>query len=145
MGVRNHMGMVRAEHPPCHPSSGRARRKPAERARHVGLRLATLPDARPPRAAAGLDDLLHALVTDAERLGHLSERRPGEVELADGVVVVGLRHLGFAFGRAERLAGGLGDSEELVVEDHEDNVYVDRQNSQVALAKLRLVARARLK
>src|SRR5207244_3967411 len=46
----------------------------AERADHVGAQLAAVPHARPPGAAAGFDDLLHALVADAERLRDLAQR-----------------------------------------------------------------------
>src|SRR6185369_15949476 len=66
-----------------------ARRPTTERADGVALDGARAPDARPPRAARFADDLLDPLMAEAERLGDFAQGAAGQVETADGRVVLG--------------------------------------------------------
>ena len=61
--------------------------------------MAGLALAQPAAGAAGrLDDLVDALVAEAEGTGQLAERGAVQVQAADGAVEVGPGHLGVALG-----------------------------------------------
>src|SRR5262249_15383867 len=95
-----------------------ARRPAAVRADGIAPLVARPPDALPPAAAGAVDNLLHALVAQPERLRDLAQRAPSQVQAPDRGVVVGARELRLAL-RVGQLAPIVARPlQELLVEHH---------------------------
>ena len=83
-----------------------------------GLSVGGLASSPPATSAMGVHDLLDTLVAEAERRGDLSHGRSSQLQATDGVVILGLRDLGFSLCIRRPRTGFPGRAEQLFVEHH---------------------------